>query len=199
MRPMREAELPNLSADQVKQNLLESGLWTLFRTRPYSKIPHPDSTPHSIFVNAMDTNPLAARPDVVIKERAADFRNGLMIISRLVSGKLYVCKAPSQTVVNAAVGKAEVVDFDGPHPAGLVGTHIHHLDPVSGSKTVWHLDYQAVIAIGALFTTGRLNVERIVSLAGPIGREAPLGQDTHRCQPERSRQTDRSTPARSRA
>ncbi|MBM4202040.1 MAG: Na(+)-translocating NADH-quinone reductase subunit A, partial [Gammaproteobacteria bacterium] len=164
----KEAELPKLSAEQVRQNLLDSGLWTLLRTRPYSKIPAPDAKPHALFVNAMDTNPLAANPDVVIKERAADFRNGLVVISHLVEGKLYVCKSPSQTAINAAVGKAEVVDFDGPHPAGLVGTHIHHLSPVNSSKYVWHLDYQAVMAIGALFTTGRLNVERVVSLAGPI-------------------------------
>ncbi|MGY6215034.1 Na(+)-translocating NADH-quinone reductase subunit A [Methylolobus aquaticus] len=164
----KEAELPKLSTEQVKQNLLDSGLWTTLRTRPYSKIPAPDAMPHALFVNAMDTNPLAANPDVIIKERAADFRNGLVVISHLVEGKLYVCKSPSQTAINAAVGKAEVVDFDGPHPAGLVGTHIHHLSPVNGSKCVWHLDYQAVMAIGALFTTGRLNVERVVSLAGPI-------------------------------
>ena len=164
----KEAELQKLSPDQVKQNLLDSGLWTLLRTRPYSKIPAPDSKPHALFVNAMDTNPLGVQPDVVIKDRAADFRNGLMVVSHLVEGKLYVCKAPSQTAVNASVGKAEVVDFDGPHPAGLVGTHIHHLAPVTGSKTAWHLDYQAVIAIGALFTTGRLNVERVVALAGPM-------------------------------
>ena len=164
----KEAELPKLSTEQVKQNLLDSGLWTLLRTRPYSKIPAPDSMPHALFVNAMDTNPLAANPDVIIKERAADFRNGLVVISHLVEGKLYVCKSPSQTAINAAVGKAEVVDFDGPHPAGLVGTQIHHLSPVNGSKCVWHLDYQAVMAIGALFTTGRLNVERVVALAGPI-------------------------------
>jgi len=164
----KEAELPKLSTEQVKQNLLDSGLWTTLRTRPYSKIPAPDAMPHALFVNAMDTNPLAANPDVIIKERAADFRSGLVVISHLVEGKLYVCKSPSQTTINAAVGKAEVVDFDGPHPAGLVGTHIHHLSPVSGSKCVWHLDYQAVMAIGALFTTGRLNVERVVSLAGPM-------------------------------
>jgi Na+-transporting NADH:ubiquinone oxidoreductase subunit A len=164
----KEAELPKLSTEQVRQNLLDSGLWTLLRTRPYSKIPAPEAKPHALFVNAMDTNPLAANPDVVIKERAADFRNGLMVVSHLVEGKLYVCKSPSQTAINAAVGKAEGVDFDGPHPAGLVGTHIHHLSPVNGAKCVWHLDYQAVIAIGALFTTGRLNVERVVSLAGPI-------------------------------
>ena len=164
-----ESELANLSAQQVRENLLSSGLWTSLRTRPYSKIPSPETKPHSIFVTAIDTNPLAARPDIVIQERLDDFRNGLTVISRLTEGKLFVCKAPAAHAFPAAnVGRCEVVDFDGPHPAGLVGTHIHHLDPVSASKTVWYLDYQSVMAIGALFVTGRLNVERVVSLAGPI-------------------------------
>ena len=61
-----------------------------------------------------------------------------------------------------------MAEFEGPHPAGLVGTHIHFLDPVGPTKTVWHLDYQSVIAIGALFTSGKLSVERVVSLAGSM-------------------------------
>lgn len=162
-----EAELPNLTTEQVKANLLASGLWTAIRTRPYSKVPDPASLPHSLFVTAIDTNPLAGRPDVVIAERPQDFKNGLAIVSKLTAGKVYLCTAPNQTLPGGDVQKIEVAEFDGPHPAGLPGTHIHHLDPVGPAKTVWHLDYQTVIAIGSLFTTGRLNVERIVSLAGP--------------------------------
>ncbi|BBL74113.1 Na(+)-translocating NADH-quinone reductase subunit A [Methylomagnum ishizawai] len=163
-----ESELSNLTADQVKDNLLASGLWTSFRTRPYSKVPDPDTAPRSIFVTAIDTNPLAANPDVVIAERAQDFKNGLTVIAKLTEGKVFLCKAPGQSFPAGEVGKLEIAEFDGPHPAGLPGTHIHHLDPVGPSKTVWHLDYQSVIAIGALFTTGSLNVERVVSLAGTL-------------------------------
>lgn len=163
-----EAELSSLSAEQIKENLLASGLWTSLRARPYSKVPDPATTPHSIFVTAIDTNPLAARPDVVIAERAQDFKNGLTVIAKLTEGKVFLCKAPTPTLPGKEIAKVEVAEFDGPHPAGLVGTHIHHLDPVGPAKTVWHLDYQAVIAIGSLFTTGRLNVERVVSLAGTL-------------------------------
>ncbi|MGZ8216340.1 NADH:ubiquinone reductase (Na(+)-transporting) subunit A [Methylomagnum sp.] len=163
-----ESELANLTVEQVKDNLLASGLWTSLRTRPYSKVPDPAATPRSIFVTAIDTNPLAANPEVVIAERAQDFKNGLTIIAKLTEGKVYLCKAPGQAFTAGDVNKVQVAEFDGPHPAGLVGTHIHHLDPVGPSKTVWHLDYQSVIAIGSLFTTGRLNVERVVSLAGTL-------------------------------
>jgi Na+-transporting NADH:ubiquinone oxidoreductase subunit A len=162
------AELSGLTAEQVKENLLASGLWTLLRTRPFSKVPDPASSPRSLFVTAIDTSPLAARPEVVIADRAEDFKNGLAVVAKLTEGKVFLCKAPGVTIPGADVPKVQVAEFDGPHPAGLVGTHIHHLDPVGPGKTVWHLDYQAVIAIGALFTTGRLNVERVVSLAGTL-------------------------------
>ncbi|MBS1211611.1 MAG: Na(+)-translocating NADH-quinone reductase subunit [Proteobacteria bacterium] len=163
-----EADLGNLSTDQVKENLLASGLWTSIRTRPYSKVPNPETKPHSIFVTAIDTNPLASRPEVVIEQRLQDFKNGLTVLGRLTDGKVYVCKSPSHGFSPADAGKVQTADFDGPHPAGLPGTHIHFIDPVGASKTVWHVDYQSVIAIGALFTTGRLSVERVVSLAGPL-------------------------------
>ncbi len=162
-----ESDLATLSLEQVKGNLLASGLWTAFRTRPYSKVPNPETLPRSIFVTAIDTNPLAARPEVVIKGRLQDFKNGLLLLTKLTEGKVYLCKS-SAASFSCDLGKVEVAEFEGPHPAGLVGTHIHFLDPVGPSKTVWHLDYQSVIAMGALFTSGRLSVERVVSLAGPL-------------------------------
>ncbi|MFI3185755.1 MAG: Na(+)-translocating NADH-quinone reductase subunit A [Methylococcaceae bacterium] len=169
----KASELADLSAEQVKENLLASGLWTTLRTRPYGKIPAVDSKPRSIFVTAIDTSPLAANPVVIIKERADDFANGLTVIAKLTTGKVYVCKASG---ANVPVGDAPVTvaEFDGPHPAGLPSTHIHFIDPVSIDKFVWHLDYQAVLAIGALFTSGKLYVERVVSLAGPTVKEPRL-------------------------
>lgn len=167
-----EADLANLTQEQVKENLLASGLWTSFLTRPYGKIPAVDMVPSSIFVTAIDTRPLAADPAVIIKERASDFANGLTVIAKLTAGKTYLCKASGANVVaNQAV---EVAEFSGPHPAGLPSTHIHFIDPVNVHKFVWHIDYQAVIAIGALFTTGQLNVERVVSLAGPTVKNPRL-------------------------
>ncbi len=167
-----EADLAGLSAEQVKENLLLSGLWTSFLTRPYGKVPSAESAPSSIFVTAIDTRPLAADPAVVIKERAGDFANGLTLIAKLTSGKTYLCKAAGASI--AGVAGVETAEFAGPHPAGLPSTHIHFIDPVNVHKFVWHIDYQAVIAIGALFTTGRLNVERVVSLAGPTVKKPRL-------------------------
>lgn len=162
----KSSALADLTLEQVKSNLLASGLWVSLRTRPYGKIPAVTSEPSSIFITAIDTNPLAADPAVIIKERNEDFVNGLTVVSKLTQGKTYVCKTAGSDI---SLGSAPVItaEFSGPHPAGLPSTHIHFIDPVSIDKFVWYLDYQSVIAIGSLFTTGKLNVEKIISLAGP--------------------------------
>ncbi|WP_374089997.1 Na(+)-translocating NADH-quinone reductase subunit A [Methylomicrobium lacus] len=170
----KEADLAGLTEAQVKDNLLQSGLWTTLRTRPYGKIPAVDTKPRSIFVTAIDTSPLAADPAVIIKARANDFANGLAVIARLTDGKVYVCKKAGADVAVGNTASVQVAEFSGPHPAGLPSTHIHLIDPVNANKTVWHLDYQAVIAIGALFTTGKLNVEKVVALAGPTVKNPRL-------------------------
>lgn len=161
------AELAGLSEQQVRENLFQSGLWTAFRTRPFSKVPAPDSTPRSIFINAMDTNPLAPDPVVVIAEHKQDFKNGIQVLARLGVETLYLCKAVGSVIPYPDLDRLTVQAFAGPHPAGLSGTHIHMLDPVSDHKTVWTINYQDVIAVGKLFTSGELFVERVVSLAGP--------------------------------
>ncbi len=167
-------DLAELSADQIKQDLLASGLWTSFLTRPYGRIPAVDEVARSIFVTAMDTRPLAADPAIIIKEREADFTAGLSIVAKLTTGKTYLCKATASEVVS--VDTVQTEEFSGPHPAGLASTHIHFLDPVDAEKIVWHIDYQAVIAIGALFLTGKLNPNRVVSLAGPAVKNPRLIQ-----------------------
>lgn len=167
-------ELSGLSAEQVRENLLASGLWTALRARPYGKTAVPDSTPSSIFVTAIDSNPLAADPVVIIKERQEDFVNGLEVIAKLTQGKVYVCKASGADIATGSNDAVVTAEFSGPHPAGLPGTHIHFLDPVHADKIVWHLDYQAVMAIGALFITGKLNTERVIALAGPTVKKPRL-------------------------
>lgn len=167
-------DLHGLKREQVIENLLLSGLWTVLRTRPYSKVPSPESTPHSIFVNAMDTNPLAAQPEVVLRDAEADFCNGLILVSKLTEGKLHLCKAAGVSISGGDLDCVNAVEFGGPHPAGLVGTQIHMLDPVGVNKTVWHLNYQDVIAIGRLFTSGRYPTERVISLAGPAVKNPRL-------------------------
>ncbi|AKH69724.1 NADH:ubiquinone oxidoreductase, Na(+)-translocating, A subunit [Spongiibacter sp. IMCC21906] len=163
----KASEIPTLSNELVKENLVNSGLWTAFRTRPFSKVPSPTSDPTAIFVTAIDTHPLAADPALVIAEAAEDFSNGLEVLCRLTKGKVYLCTAPGKDIPSLDNDQLHVAEFGGVHPAGLPGTHIHHLEGASLSRVMWHISYQDVIAVGRLFTTGKLNPERVVSLAGP--------------------------------
>jgi len=161
------SELSKLSREKVVENLSSSGLWTAVRTRPYSKVPATNAQADNIFVSVMDTNPLAADPTVVIAEKPDAFIHGLTVLSRLTEGCVYLCQAEGAKVPSADIENLVVESFAGSHPAGNVGTHIHFLAPVSGGKSAWTVGYQDVIAIGELFTTGELNSDRVVALAGP--------------------------------
>ncbi|OTA18012.1 Na -translocating NADH-quinone reductase subunit A [Xenorhabdus vietnamensis] len=161
------AELTDLSREQVEKNLLASGLWAALRTRPFSRSPVPGSIPKAIFVTAIDTQPLAADPLVVIATQEEAFVDGLNVLSKLTDGKIHICHGAGNIPTTGNNDQITYNRFIGPHPAGLVGTHIHFIEPVSAKKMVWHLGYQDVIAIGKLFTTGELYTDRVVSLAGP--------------------------------
>lgn len=165
------ADLSALDREAVVAQLVESGLWTTIRRRPYEKIPAIDAVPHSIFINAMDTNPLAGDQALAIARQPDAFVDGITVISTLTEGSVFVCRAPDASF---DTGTATVETFAGKHPAGLVGTHIHHLDPVGEGKEVWHLSAQDTIAIGRLFKDGVLSTERVVSLAGPSVKQPRL-------------------------
>ena len=160
--------LNGLSKDQVRDHLLKTGAWTALRTRPYSKVPNPDTVPHSLFVQAIDTRPLAANPEVVIAENPEAFQNGLRVLRRLFDGKIFVTQAEGAKIPQIDLPNLESHEFSGPHPAGLIGTAIHFLDPVDAEKTVWYIGYQDVMAIGNLFVSGKRSLDRVVSLAGPM-------------------------------
>lgn len=163
-------QLPDLDSEAIETQLIASGEWTAFRTRPYSRAPDIGARPHAIFVTAMDTNPLAFDPMLLINEQIQAFNDGLAVLSTL-SPKTFVCHHAEANLTpvprTAANNITEYHSFAGKHPAGLAGTHVHFLHPISRGVTVWTIGYQDVIAIGKLFTTGRLYTRRLLSLAGP--------------------------------
>jgi Na+-transporting NADH:ubiquinone oxidoreductase subunit A len=169
-----DQQLKELTREQVVEQLLESGLWISMRTRPFSKVPDPQTKPNSIFITATDTNPLAPSIDKIIEGQERDFANGANVISQLTDGKIFICKAPGTNVAIIDRPNIVVQEFSGPHPNGNVGTHIHSLDPVSRHKTVWHIGLQDVIAIGKLFSAGKIHTERIISLGGPSVKKPRL-------------------------
>jgi Na+-transporting NADH:ubiquinone oxidoreductase subunit A len=163
----KAGSVEDLDREAIVALLVESGLWTALRTRPFSKVPAVDSTPAAVFVNAMDTNPLCPLPEVVLSDQLQAFDTGLNLIAKLTAGKTYLCLDPQSGIEGELTAPVEIEQFSGPHPAGTPGVHIHTLEPVGRNKTVWTIGYQDVAAIGKLFATGRLDVSRIVSLAGP--------------------------------
>ncbi len=164
--------IAGLTAQAATDTLVKSGLWTALRTRPFSRIPAIGSRPHSLFVTAMDSNPLAGDPLVVIGAAAERFQAGLDVLAKLTDGPVHVCHEAGKSVPLGSDPRITTHEFAGIHPAGLPGTHIHFIDPVGPGKTVWFVGYQDVIAVGDLFLTGELNTGRVVALGGP-GVERP--------------------------
>ncbi|MGB1015142.1 MAG: Na(+)-translocating NADH-quinone reductase subunit A [Nannocystaceae bacterium] len=164
----------SLTREELVALLTESGLWTAIRRRPFSKVASPEAKPHSIFVTAIDTNPLAPSVDKIYQGREEDFHRGLACITKLTDGKTYLCKAKGSKISAGPVEGVQAEAFHGKHPAGNVGLHIHMLDPVHRGKVVWHLNYQDVIAIGRFVATGKLNFSQVVSFAGPVVKKPRL-------------------------
>lgn len=159
-------ELAGLPVDLVRRQMLDSGAWTSLRARPFDRVPDADGVPAAILVTAIDTNPLAADPKVVLEESGQAFVDGINVLTALCR-RVYVCKAPDLTLDPFTSDRIETVDFSGGHPAGLPGTHVAHLAPVSEHRQVWHVGFQDVIALGRLFVDGHVPTERIVSIGGP--------------------------------
>lgn len=163
------ADVALLPRERLEPVLLASGLWTTLRTRPYGHVPDPGSTPRSILVSALETDPLAPRVAPLLRARAEDFARGVAALTRLTPGTVFVCARGDGMPTLPDAERVVPARFDGPHPAGLPGTHAHFLDPVDPGpgRTVWHVGWQDVAAIGRLLVTGRLPTERIVALGGP--------------------------------
>jgi Na+-transporting NADH:ubiquinone oxidoreductase subunit A len=166
--------LDEISSQRMRDMLVKSGEWTALRTRPFSRTPRPDAKARSIFVTAMDTNPLAPEPELIISNHKEAFLFGLMIVSKINPGTVYVCTREDSRIPGRDLPNVQFETFAGPHPAGLAGTHIHFLDPVNVERVVWTIGYQDVIAWGHLFLSGRIMEERTVSVAGPSVQQPRL-------------------------
>jgi Na+-transporting NADH:ubiquinone oxidoreductase subunit A len=163
-----------MGGDAVRELLIESGLWTALRARPFSRVADPAVRPRSVFVTAIDTEPLAPDVEVILRGREADFERGLSVLTGLTDGPVFVCTAERFAPGVPQLDRVRHERFAGPHPSGTVGFHIHRLDPAGRGRIVWHVGYQDVLAIGRLFTTGELDVSRTVAMAGPSVRQPRL-------------------------
>ena len=162
-----EEQINEISPDSIRKQLITSGLWTSFRTRPYSKIPSIDSLPSNIFISALDTEPLSPDPLSIINVDKEYFEFGILVLKKLVDCFIHISVEDKSKLFLDECEQLKIHEFSGPHPAGLVGTQMHFISPASLSNINWTIGYQDVTAIGKLFKTGRLSVDRYISLAGP--------------------------------
>lgn len=162
-----ENQLKTIPSAEIRKNLISSGLWTAFRTRPFSKIPAINSNPSNIFVTAIDTNPLGPNVNKIIEMNESLFNSGLNVIKALTEQPIHLCVDSNFSL--DLEKDSQLIDhtFSGPHPAGLAGTHMHFISPATLKNVNWTINYQDVIAFGELFLTGELPIDKIVSLAGP--------------------------------
>ncbi len=153
----------------IKKVLLISGLWPVIRQRPYHVVANPADNPKSIFISGFDTSPLAPDFSFIMENSSLElFRTGVNALKKLTDGKVNLIlngKGKKETALNN-IQEAEISYFSGPHPAGNVGIHIHHLDPVSKGQAVWYVNLQDVITIGRLFEEGKYRPEKLVALTG---------------------------------
>ncbi len=163
----------SLSREEVKEKLLESGLWPVLRQRPYHIVARPSETPRDVFISAFDSAPLAPDLDFVMTNTHGGFlQAGINALTRLTDGKVHISQEAEGTRVAEMknLQNVEFHRFSGPHPAGNVGVQIHHIAPVSKGEVVWTVDLQDVVAIGRLFSTGFHDREKIIALAGPAAQ-----------------------------
>ncbi|HKK82054.1 MAG TPA: Na(+)-translocating NADH-quinone reductase subunit A, partial [Prolixibacteraceae bacterium] len=154
----------SLDRDTVKQTLLDSGLWPLMVQRPFGVIPNPEETPRDIFITGFDSAPLATDYEFTLKDEKEIIQKGIEVISKLTDGKVYLGLRPGS--VFSSLKGVEINYFEGPHPAGNVGIQIHHTAPINKGDVVWTLNIQTLVYIGRLFTTGKLNLERLIAVTG---------------------------------
>ena len=162
-----DSDIAAISSETIKDQLISSGMWAAFRTRPYSKIPAIDSQPANIFISALDTEPLSPNPEVLINLFKDDFNFGLSVLKKFTSSPIHLSVSENSSLDIETDDQLKKHTFSGPHPAGLVGTHMHFISPASLSNVNWTISYQDIVSIGRLFKTGYLSTERIITLAGP--------------------------------
>ena len=157
-----------LDAGQVRQALLESGLWPWLVQRPYGILADPDARPRDIFVSTFSTAPLAADSTFCFGSEIAAIQAGVCALSKLTDGKVYVGLDGNGLSAFAGLKHCELNSFRGPHPTGNVGVQISHIAPIRKEDTVWTVSLAGLAAIGKLFTTGKYDVRRKVAVTGPM-------------------------------
>lgn len=160
--------ISSMSGEDVKLKMLDAGLWPFVRQRPIDIVADPKNEPKAIFISAFDSSPLAPDLDFVLNGKSEEFQAGLDVLAKLTSGKVHLtlnAKSPANDVFKEAKG-VDLNTINGKHPAGNVGTQIHHIDPINKGEFVWTLNAQDVALIGQYFLTGTYASKRTIAVTG---------------------------------
>jgi len=160
----KKANPNELSAEEVKEQLLKSGLWPFIKRRPYGIVASPQEKPKSIFISTFDTAPLAPDYNFIMEGQLGTFQMGIDALAKLTEGKVFLGVSGKSVFTN--IKNAEIRQFSGPHPAGNVGVQIHHISPVNKGEVVWTINPQDVLFVGRLFETGKVDFTKVFALAG---------------------------------
>jgi Na+-transporting NADH:ubiquinone oxidoreductase subunit A len=163
-----------LGREELVERLAASGLWPALRQRPFDCVARSTDQPGAIFVTAHDTRPCSVSPRELIRGREAHLQAGLLVLQQLTEGRVFLCTGGNEDWSDCEVPGVQREAFEGPHPAGNAGTHIHTLYPVSNERLAWHVGAQDVADIGQLFLTGKRPSQRVIALGGPAAREPKL-------------------------
>lgn len=162
-----KADPQKLSRDEVKEQLLKSGLWSFLKQRPYGTVAKPNTTPLHIFISGFDSAPLAPDYEFILKGQASAFQTGINALTKLTDGKIHIGIRPDQeNGFFSGIKNIEITQFSGPHPAGNVGIQIHQVSPISKGDLIWTINPQEVIFIGRLFETGKIDFTKTIVLVG---------------------------------
>ncbi len=160
----KKADPNSLSGEEIKEQLLKSGVWPFIKRRPYGIIASPNDVPLAIFISTFDTAPLAPDYNFVLEGQMETFQTGINALKKLTDGKVYL--GVNENSKFTTVKNVEINQFSGPHPAGNVGIQIHNTKPINKGEVVWTINVQDVLFIGRLFETGKVDFSRIIALAG---------------------------------
>lgn len=163
------SELGSLSRPELLRRIKQAGLWPLIRQRPIGRLVRGDKVPAAVFVNGMDTEPLACDPAVAVRGTGEAFQIGVEVLRRLADGRKVYLTVRDQVVQPhefVSAKNLETHSFAGPHPAGLVGTHIRTLQPLKPGEIAYAVKAQDVVLLGQWVQTGRYPSHRVVAVGG---------------------------------
>ncbi len=172
VKELKVVNAAEANRSEIVEMLLESGLWTRIVERPYGVIANPDATPKAIFVSAFDSAPLAPDYNFVLKEEKAAIEAGMALLARLTDGKLHLSARKGDEGFMSSIKGVEFHTFSGKHPVGNVGVQIHHIDRIAKGDIVWTVNIQDVAIIGRFAMTGKLDMTKIIAVAGSEAQKA---------------------------